>query len=842
MNKRRCRRRLLLRPSGGRWVLTGLLHIAGAASSSSSGEPGSLTTLVFEAETVSSPTTAWTTNRSRPDRWNLWSTDSDAQRKWSGGVVLQSPPVRKDRASADEGAPPLHTRIEHLPPGRYDVVLRPTRPLAVSLDGREWRKTTGGVVFDRLPATNGVIEFWVDDRFADPANPGAAYYDTVTLVRMPDPPAPVRVEGWARRRPIEPFGRGLTAVRTAEGIYVSWRLLAADPPDLEFELDRGDGGGPFRRLTPHPVRWTTGWLDSTAPTSPVLQYRLRVAGTDRALAEITVAPDAPHHVALSIPLRATNATFHRCAVADLDGDGTYDFVVKIPAQSIDPYESYWKPSPGTYSLEAYLANGRHLWSHDLGWSIEQGIWYSPFVAFDLDGDGRAEVVTKAGEGDPRGPDGRVRSGPEWLVVLDGLTGRERARAPWPDRSGFGDDLRGYNYASRNQIAIAFLDGRTPCVLALRGTYTLMKADAYDFDGRGLRLLWSYHSDHHGQRYRGQGGHFTRVFDLDDDGRDEVILGSVALDDTGVPLWCTGLGHPDAFYLGDLWPSRPGAEIFYVVETRQPRNGLCMADARTGRILWGLDRPTRHVHSIGLGADVDARWPGAEGYGADSVDHKPTGDRWFFAADGTLIATNVNLNFGKDPVWWDADLQRELVVGRSVQDHDGTMYAVSWQGEEVMIADILGDWREEIIVSEPGWLRVYSTSVPAFDRRLALMLNPLYRLDVAMASMGYTLAAGLPFDLERQAPNVNLTVTAKGNSVRIVVSAPTNSPLVGEVHLELPAGLSAAQCRWPVSVPAGERIVLVTDIAGQSKGGSARAILARPGHAEIATVAAIPPRR
>ncbi len=773
------------------------------------------TTLVFEAETVTGPVSAWTTNQSLPNRWCLWSTDRDAARKWSGGVVLRSPPVKADRATPDEGAPPLHTRIEGIPPGHYDIVLGPTRPLAVSVNGQDWLRTTGGVVIERYPATNGVVQFWVDDRFADASNPGPAYYDTITLVRVPTPPPPVRVEGWAKERPREPFGRGFIAVRSASGIHVSWRLLPTDPADAAFEVDRADSAGEFRCVTPAPVRHTTDWMDVGAPDSGPVRYRLRLAGSDRVLDETQLAANAARNVALSIPLAASNTVFGRCAVADLDGDGRFDYVIKTPAASIDPAEAYWKPSPATYRLEAYLSSGQHLWSHDLGWSIEQGIWYSPFVAYDLDGDGRAEVALKAGEGDPRGPDGRVRTGPEWLVVLDGRTGRERARAPWPDRSGFGDDLRGYNHASRNQLAIAYLDGRTPCVIALRGTYTVMKAEAYDFDGHRLRRLWTYNSDQHGQRYRGQGAHSTRSFDVDGDGRDEVILGSVVLDDTGVPLWCTRLGHPDAFYLGDLWPARPGLEIFYVIETRQPRNGLCMVDAATGRILWGLDHPTRHVHSIGLGADVEARWPGAEGYGADSVDHKPTGDRWFFAADGTLLSTNLNLGFGKHPIWWDADLQRELIVRNRVEDHEGTAHTVRWAGSAVLVADVVGDWREEIIVSEPGWLRVYATDVPAFDRRPALMQNPLYRLDVAMASMGYTLAAGLPFDLESASPNLNLTIPPDGSAARIVVAAPTHSTLSGELRLELPSGLTASRTSWPVALPAGGRMTVSADLTGRA---------------------------
>jgi hypothetical protein len=536
-----------------------------------------------------------------------------------------------------------------------------------------------------------------------------------------------------------------------------------------------------------PVSHTTDFLDTTAPTSSRLVYELYRAGSSTLLDRVAVpawTTNSRPGLVLEFPLRNPSQGFHKCGVGDLDGDGRYDFVLKLPDSSIDPYEAYWKRSPGTYRLEAYRSDGTFLWSYDMGWAIEQGIWYSPYLVYDLDGDGRAEVVVKAGEGDPRDADGRVRSGPEWLWVLDGTTGRERARAPWPNRDGFGEDLRGYNYASRNQLAVAYLDGRTPCILALRGTYTVMKAEAWDFDGRALRKLWSFDSRQHGRRYFGQGAHFTRVYDLDQDGRDEILLGSLALDDTGVPLWCTGLGHPDHMFLGDLWPSHPGMEIYYGIETRQPSNGLCMVDARTGQILWGLRSPTRHIHSLGLCADIDPRFPGAESYGADSVDHKPTGDRWLHAADGRLLDRSLDLGWGRMVVWWDADLQRELIMNRTIEDFRGRRHETVIEGSAVLVCDLVGDWREEIVVSAPGRFRLYSTTFPAFDRRVTLMQDALYRLDIAMSAMGYLSSPNVTYDLESSAPNLNVTWLTEDPSVlEVVVSAPNDRPVRGRVTWE-----------------------------------------------------------
>ena len=149
----------------------------------------------------------------------------------------------------------------------------------------------------------------------------------------------------------------------------------------------------------------------------------------------------------------------RIGVGDLDGDGAYEYVIQQPDFNTDPYQKpgYWKKSTTTYKIEAYRLDGTILWRYDQGWSIEAGTWYAPWVVYDLDGDGKAEVYAKAGEGDPRDETGLVTSGPEYLVKLDGLTGKIVARCDWLSREGFDE----YNYYQRNMLGVAYLDGKTP---------------------------------------------------------------------------------------------------------------------------------------------------------------------------------------------------------------------------------------------------------------------------------------------------------------------------------------------------------------------------------------------
>jgi rhamnogalacturonan endolyase len=687
-------------------------------------------------------------DRHTETKWNLWSTDRDALRKWSGGgIVLQSPRVLEDRASPEEGAPPLHTRVKGLPPGRYAVEMKMGRTLAVSFDGRTWRRQSGrdlGV----FEIEDGVFEMWVDDRYAHPGNPGSGYYDCLTFRPLPPPQLRRKVNGHARARVVEKLDRGLVALPRGEGrVRLGWRLLAGDPEDVAFNVYRAAGGARAVRLNARPLAKTTDFVDEAAPLGADVAYFVRPVSRGAEAkpcrpVELRVTEEAQDHIPIALD---GEATFQKVGVGDLDGDGRYDYVIKCPDSNIDPYRKYWHRSPGTYTVEARDADGRLLWRRDLGWAIERGIWYSPMIVHDLDGDGRAEVALKTGEGDPaaagdpRDEDGRVTKGPERLTVLDGRTGRELARAPWPPREVAGEKLP-YNYASRNQLGVAYLDGRTPCIIAERGTYTIIQVHAYDFDGQRLRQVWTWHSleEDRPRRWRGQGAHNLQAMDIDGDGRDEVVLGSACLDDDGGGLWSTGLGHPDHCYVGELDPRRPGLEIYYGMETRRrERNGMCLVEAATGRVIWGHQGYTRHVHARGMCADIDPRHPGAECYSADTDERKKAAWARLRTCEGELISDDMTWGFGPHVAYWDGDACREVVHRNVITSYpDGERHGPRLKGRIRLVADILGDWREEIVTTVKGELRIYTTTIPARDRRVCLMQDPVYRNTVAAAAQGY----------------------------------------------------------------------------------------------------------
>lgn len=551
----------------------------------------------------------------------------------------------------------------------------------------------------------------------------------------------------------ETLDRGLIARPQAGGqVYLGWRLLGSDPPDRAFDVYRAAPGETPVKLNAEPIRTTTDFVDTTARVGTRYVWSLRAVdaageGPFEAEATAVAADEAEPYVTIRLD---GDHTFQKVGIADLDGDGRYDFVIKQPNANVDPYwrPGYWRPSEGTYQLEAYRSDGSFLWRYDLGWSIEQGIWYSPYVVYDLDGDGRAEIALKTGEGDPRDADGRVQTGPEYLTILDGRSGQPLARADWVSREGFGAELVGYNYASRNQLAVAYLDGKTPSLVALRGTYNRMKAVAYRFrDGR-LVEQWRWENTGLPRSWQGQGAHWTIAADVTGDGCDELVLGSCVLRGDGTPLWTTGLGHPDHLYVGDLDPLRPGLEIYYGIETRRDKHGMCLVAAATGEILWGLDQPTRHVHSHGMVSDIDPRYPGSECYSGDTDAEKKFAFGILHNAQGEIISRENLFGFGPRTAYWDADLLREVVGGDRVFKYGAgdREPLLRIDGRLIAVVDLWGDWREEIITTVPGQLRIYTTTLAAQDRRVSLMQDRLYRLQVVAAAMGYYQVPTTSYDL------------------------------------------------------------------------------------------------
>lgn len=579
------------------------------------------------------------------------------------------------------------------------------------------------------------------------------YFETLNPGHEPKP----QVEGYATERIAEHLTRGLIATPSPDGngIHLSWRLLNADPDEVSFHVYRM-ADGKQKRLTRKAIREVCDYTDHTPSDKPMSYWvtahdaKGKVIDTSE---KLTVDKSLLTHYR-SVKLRDPKMRVGKVAVADLNGDGIYDYIVRTPDSNVDP------GMPGTldgrtYQIEAYLSDGTFLWSKDLGQGIEPGVWYSPFIAYDFNGDGKAEVALKtAPETTKRNDKGRVDSGEEYLSVWDGMTGREIARVDWPERNDrYGNLVR----QNRNQIGMAYLDGKTPYILACRGTYKLMVVDAWELRGEELVRAWRWDGDEENPIIRSMGAHSLVSGDVDNDGRDEILLGSCMIDDNGTALWSAGLGHPDKAYLTDIDPNRPGMEVYLCLEPFHTNGrGVCMVDARTGEQVWNIGHETKHVGN-GMVADFDPSHPGLECFATE--DKKGgSSDKYLLTADGKYIRRNENIPPCGGWVWWDGDLSREVLHtpysreemmelwrnGQPVAQHivkwaDKSSVAEGIEGSLQLIADLYGDWREEIVMSLPGELRIYTTNNPARDRRVTLMQDAIYRSYVAHRSMGYPQA-------------------------------------------------------------------------------------------------------
>jgi rhamnogalacturonan endolyase len=429
-------------------------------------------------------------------------------------------------------------------------------------------------------------------------------------------------------------------------------------------------------------------------------------------------------------------------------------------------------------FQAYKLDGTLLWSINLGKNIREGAHYTQFMVYDLDGDGKAEVAMKTADGsidgqgnvigdstkDWRNDRGYILSGPEYLTVFDGLTGKALATTDFiPPRheklNPTTEELKeiwgdGYgNRMDRFLAAIAYLDGKTPSLIMSRGYYTRSVLTAWNFKNRKISKQWTFDSDDpahpENKKYRGQGNHNLSVVDVDGDGKDEIVFGAMTIDDNGKGLYSTGLGHGDAQHVTDLDPARPGLEVFGIQE-RFDDAGSHMFDARTGEILWkkasvkaGTDGegPGR-----GLALDIDPRYPGYECW---SFGANITG---LYDCKGNLINAQSppSCNMG---ILWDGDVLTELLDGTNIMKWDyvnnkatrilnaSDFNCVRNNGTKsnpVLSADIWGDWREEVIyrTADNNELRIFSTSIPTDKKFYTLMHDPQYRLSIAWQNVAY----------------------------------------------------------------------------------------------------------
>jgi rhamnogalacturonan endolyase len=574
------------------------------------------------------------------------------------------------------------------------------------------------------------------------------------------------------QRQMENLTRGIVTVKQEGGVYVGWRLFGTDPETISFNLYRITGSAEPVKVNEKPIAESTNYVDNGADPNQEHKYFVRPV-----LDGGELAPSKPvstwNDNYLEIPIQPINE--YRpgdASIADLDGDGEYEIVLHQVSHGRD---NAFAGITGTPVFDAYEMDGTHLWRINLGINIREGEHYTQFMVYDLDGDGRAEMACKTADGttDGRGQvigdkdkdwrtynegdrtHGRILDGPEYLTIFDGRTGEALKtvdyipnRYPingWGGNGGNGGNDSFGNRCDRFLACVAYLDGVRPSLIMCRGVYGRTVLAAWDWRDGKLTSRWifdsgiSYPPFEDASPYSGMGGHSLSVADVDEDGKDEIVYHAMVVDDNGEGLYSTGWRHGDSMHISDMYPDRPGLEVFTIHENeddtvRFQSPGAAMRDARTGEAIW------THSHGIdvtgGVAADIDPRHRGYEAWGG------PGGLR---DSQGNDIGTKPRS--GGFVIWWDHDLLRELISGTNINKWNWIRgveerllsTGARWgsRGPNIM-GDFLGDWREEMLMTAPDGqsLRLYTTTIPTEHRIYTLMHDPQYRLSIAWQNVVY----------------------------------------------------------------------------------------------------------
>jgi rhamnogalacturonan endolyase len=572
-------------------------------------------------------------------------------------------------------------------------------------------------------------------------------------VTMPPPGAG---DGFYR---MERLQRGLVAIAGANGNYVGWRMFGTeyDPEagdKLSYRLYR-DGA------MIADVADSTNYQDTGGTAQSKYTVRAVVAGVEQELSE-AVTPWAQNY--LRIPLQPPSAKYsaNDASAADLDGDGNYEIVLKW-----DPDDSKDNSQSGVTSdvyLDALSLEGKRLWRIDLGPNIRAGAHYTQFIVMDFDGDGRAELAVKTAPGTKdgtgkalhlgpaandddgaiyRNSDGYVLSGPEYLTVFQGDTGAELVTVnfdvPRGSVSAWGDDYG--NRVDRFLATAAYLDGSgLPSFVMARGYYTRTTLTAWNWRDGKLSQLWKFDSnvtpkDAAGHAYSGQGAHSLSVANVDADPQQEIIYGAMVVDHDGKGKCSIGYNHGDALHVSDFVPSHPGLEVFMPNEDGKSP-AWHMRDANTCMPLFNGPINGNDTGRA-VAADISPDNPGAEAWAAG-------GSGLLDAATGKNIGSAPgSINF---VIWWDGDESRELEDKTSITKFGGgTLLSCAecssnngTKATPTLSADLLGDWREEIVwrESDNSALRLYTTTAPTARRIYTLMHDPQYRVAISWQNVAY----------------------------------------------------------------------------------------------------------
>ena len=615
--------------------------------------------------------------------------------------------------------------------------------------------------------------------------------------------------GVSAQRVADNLDRGLVAIpqgdktgqderygMSGSGIFISWRILPTEYYDTKYNVYR-DGTKIASDLTVSNFQDDGGSKTATYRVVPVVKgseqngKAAECKPWDHQYWEIPVKPVVNRNGAT-----VSGYSLNDCAVADVDGDKQMEFVVKRRNDSGNLRLSSNKTDFNLH--ECYKMDGTRLWWIDMGPNLMSGPDEQfDIILYDWDQDGKAEALMRGADNmiihtatgktinvgnmsyyAPR--DEYTKHGKEYLIYLNGATGEpylgwdggnawtpmdyplpryevgEAANVLSATENEYaavwGDKDTGHR-ATKHYFGAPYLDGRNPSIFLGRGCYTRHKFCALDVNPltHELTQRWRWNCYDSKSPWFGNGFHNFAIADVDMDGRDEIVFGSMIIDDTGYGLSTTGFGHGDAQHCGDLDPYRWGLEQFVCLEGSTVP-GIAYTDGMTSTLRYTTG--TGADNGRCLAGNFQGIYPGAIGntFGYDVMS---------LVSDKVITGLNLaNDDYMNMRVYWDGDLLDEFMDSPGVErapcvykygNEVGTNRSYSngrcWMGSGSLnnssknnpcfLGDIIGDWREEIVNRiDATTLRINISSYPSPHAITSLWYDHEYRNGMTWQSVGY----------------------------------------------------------------------------------------------------------
>ncbi|MGB8298496.1 MAG: rhamnogalacturonan lyase [Polyangia bacterium] len=545
---------------------------------------------------------------------------------------------------------------------------------------------------------------------------------------------------------MENLDRGVVAVKVSGGVYVGWRMFGTEytGTDSDTSYNLYKDGTLLKNVTD-----STNYLDAAGATTSKYSVSCVFKGTEGAQSP-AVTPWAQQYTSIPLTPPSSSHSANDGSTGDLDGDGKLDIVLKW-----DPSNSKDNSQAGVTDdvyIDGYTLDGKKLWRIDLGPNIRAGAHYTQMSVGDFDGDGKAELAVKTAPGTKdgtgaylstgpaasdddsavyRNASGYILTGPEYVTVFAGDTGKELATIDYPVPRGvvtsWGD---GYgNRVDRFNGGMAFVKQKgvatgQPNIIQQRGYYTRLTVSALTWSGGTLAQNWIFDSNNTGNsKAAGGGDHSCMAADVDNDGGQEIITGATTIESDGTFKCSSGMGHGDAMHIGELVVGK-GISVFTVHETY---GGMDCHDGATCSFYFNITSPGTDT-GRGVAEYVDA---------SDTTAATCSGMGNVNCGTGANVSTSAGSNF---LIYWNADVIRSTMNGTTLPgvSTTGTASNNSSKSTPTLTADLLGDWREEAVLRESSNanLRVYTTTNVTTHRIYTLMHDPTYRAQVSFENSSY----------------------------------------------------------------------------------------------------------